>query len=157
MALKIGSTAPLFTAKSKTDTGLIDIQLSQHLKQKQIVLLFFPFAFTGGCTQEMCSLTADYAAYLNLNAVVYGISVDSPFAQEAWAKQNKIQIPLLSDFNKEIARAYDVLYADLLGLKGVAKRSAFVINLAGVISYSWVTEQPSELPDCAPIKAALGL
>jgi peroxiredoxin len=155
MALQIGSIAPVFTGKSKTDSGLIEINLEQNLKRKKIVLLFFPFAFTGGCTQEMCTLSADYAAYETVNAVVYGISVDSPFAQEAWAKQNKIHLTLISDFNKQIAQQYDVLYSDLMGLKGVAKRSAFVIDLEGKIAYTWVTEDPTKLPDFNAIKAAL--
>ena len=90
-----------------------------------------------------------------LNATVYGISIDSPFAQEQMAKVDKLQFPLLSDFNKEVSEAYDVLYADLLGFKGVSKRSAFVIDETGVILYSESSEDPHDLPNFDAIKAAL--
>jgi peroxiredoxin len=155
MALSTGTKAPAFSLKTKTADGLKDVALADTLGQKQTVLLFFPLAFTGVCTTEMCTVSEGFAAYSALNAAVYAISVDSPFAQEAWAKVNKITIPVLSDFNKDVAKAYDVLYPDLIGFIGVAKRSAFVIGADGVIKYSWVTEDPKVLPDFAAIQAAL--
>jgi peroxiredoxin len=155
MALSTGTKAPAFSLKTKTADGLKDVALADTLGKKQTVLLFFPLAFTGVCTAEMCAVSEGFAAYSALNAAVYALSVDSPFAQEAWAKANKITIPVLSDFNKDVAKAYDVLYTELLGFKGVAKRSAFVIGADGVIKYSWVSEDPKVLPDFAAIQAAL--
>ncbi len=156
MALNIGQKAPDFTLKSKTADGLEDVTLSNNFGSRQTVLLFFPLAFTGVCTEEMCTVSGALDEYVTLDAVVYGISVDSPFAQEGWAQANSISATLLSDFNKEAAAAYDVLYEDLIGLKGVAKRSAFVINKEGDIIYSWSSEDPHNLPSFDEIKAALG-
>jgi peroxiredoxin len=155
MALQPGTKAPAFSLKTKTADGLKDVALADTAGKKQTVLLFFPLAFTSVCTTEMCSVSQGLDAYKSLNAAVYAISVDSPFAQEAWAKANAITIPVLSDFNKDVAKAYDVLYADLLGFKGVAKRSAFVIGLDGVIKYSSSSDDPKQMPDFAAIQAAL--
>ncbi len=156
MALKTGIKAPDFTLKSKTANGLEDIRLSDELgKGKKVVLLFFPLAFTGVCQEELCTVSGGLDAYDALNAKVLGISVDSPFAQEGFAKSAGISIPLLSDFNKEVATAYDVLFEDLLGMKGVAKRSAFVINSDGTIAYSWSSDNPKDLPSFDAIKDAL--
>jgi peroxiredoxin len=155
MALARGTKAPAFSLKTKTADGLKDVALADTAGKKQTVLLFFPLAFTSVCTAEMCSVSQGLDAYQGLNAAVYAISVDSPFAQEAWAKANGITIPVLSDFNKDVAKAYDVLYPDLLGFKGVAKRSAFVIGQDGVIKYSSSSDDPKVLPDFAAIQAAL--
>ncbi len=155
MALAHGTKAPAFSLKTKTADGLKDVALADTLGKKQTVLLFFPLAFTSVCTTEMCSVSQGLEAYTGLNAAVYAISVDSPFAQEAWAKANGITIPVLSDFNKDVAKAYDVLYPDLLGFKGVAKRSAFVVGQDGVIKYSSSSDDPKVLPDFAAIQAAL--
>ncbi len=155
MALATGSKAPDFTLKTKNAEGLQDVTLSDNFGKKKTVLLFFPLAFTSVCMQEMCDVSAGIAAYNDLNATVYGISIDSPFAQEQMAKVDKLQFPLLSDFNKEVSEAYDVLYADLLGFKGVSKRSAFVIDETGVILYSESSEDPHDLPNFDAIKAAL--
>src|SRR5690348_13754990 len=99
MAIKTGSKAPDFTLKSKNATGLVDVKLSNNFGKKNTVLLFFPAAFTGVCTQEMCDISAGFGAYSALNADVIGISIDTPFAQEAWAQKEKISITL------EIGRA----------------------------------------------------
>jgi peroxiredoxin len=155
MALATGTTAPNFTLKTKNDDGLADISLSDNLGKKKTVLLFFPLAFTSVCMKEMCDVSDSITAYNNLNAAVYGISVDSPFAQEQMAKVDGLKFPLLSDFNKEVSKAYDVLYADLLGFKGVSKRSAFVIDEKGIIIYSESSEDPHDLPNFDAIKAAL--
>jgi peroxiredoxin len=116
MALATGSKAPEFTLKTIGSEGLADFSLSSNFGKKNTVLLFFPLAFTGVCTQELCDVTAGLAKYDSLNASVVGISVDSPFAQEAWAKKENINIPLVSDLNKETAKAYGVLLPDLIGL-----------------------------------------
>ncbi len=155
MALPIRTQAPLFTLKRKTADGLVDVSLADNLGKRQTVLLFFPLAFTSVCQQELCSVSAGLDQYAALDADVWAISVDSPFAQEAFARTAGITIPLLSDFNKETAAAYDVLYPELLGFRGVAKRSAFVINKDGVITYSWSSDDPKRLPPFAEIQAAL--
>lgn len=155
MAIQKDSTAPLFTLKRKTAEGLQDVSLSDNLGKKNTVLLFFPLAFTSVCQEELCSVSAGLDQYEALEADVWGISVDSPFAQEAFARLAGITIPLLSDFNREVAGAYDVLYADLLGFKGVAKRSAFIVKADGTVAYSWSSDDPKQLPPFAEIQSAL--
>ena len=108
------------------------------------------------CQDELCSIRDSLADYEGLNAQVYGISVDSPFSQEAFAQANGgFKFPLLSDFNKDVSAAYDVLFEDLLGFKGVSKRSAFVIDKDGTVVYSESSDDPKQLPDFEAIKAAL--
>jgi peroxiredoxin len=155
MALATGSKAPKFTLKTIGSEGLADFSLSSNFGKKNTVLLFFPLAFTGVCTQELCDVTAGLAKYESLNAAVVGISVDSPFAQEAWAKKENINIPLVSDLNKETAKAYDVLLPDLIGLGAVSARAAFVIDKDGVIRHSEQTPTPKELPDFNKIAEVL--
>jgi len=155
MALATGTTAPDFTLKTKNADGLADVTLSANFGSKKTVLLFFPLAFTSVCQEEMCTMSGQLEAYKALDAEVYGLSVDSPFAQEGWAKANNITVTLLSDFNKEVATAYDVIYEDLLGFKGVAKRSAFVIDAEGKVVYAWSSDDPHDLPSFDEIKAAL--
>jgi peroxiredoxin len=155
MPLAAGTTAPDFTLKTKTADGPKDVKLSDNFGKKQTVLLFFPAAFTGVCTTEMCDATAGLTEYVNLGAEVYGISVDTPFAQEAWAKMNKITITLLSDLNKTVTRAYGVVLPNLAGMYEAAARAAFVIGQDGVIKYSEQTPTPKDLPNFAAVKAAL--
>lgn len=152
MALSVGTKAPSFTLKSKTADGLVDVSLPAG---KNTVLLFFPLAFTGVCTQEMCDITAGLSSYGDLNAEVIGISVDSPFAQEAWAQKEKIGITLASDLNKETTKAYDVLFPMLAGIGDTSARAAFVIDAAGVIQYSEATPTPKDLPNFDAVKAKL--
>ena len=155
MALPIGTKAPDFSLKSKTASGLRDVKLSDNFGKKNILLLFFPAAFTGVCTQEMCSISGGLNAYKDLNAEVIALSVDSPFAQEAWAQKEKIGITLASDFNKTTARNYGVLLDDLVGIGSAAARAAFVIDKQGVIQYSEQTPTPKDLPNFEAIKAKL--
>ncbi len=155
MPLAIGTKAPDFTLKTKTADGLKDVKLSDNFGKKQTVLLFYPLAFTGVCTQEMCDMSAGLDQYAGLGAEVYGISVDSPFANEAWAKQNKISLTLLSDLNKEVTKAYGVLFPMLAGVGDTAARAAFVIGKDGVIKYAEQTPTPKDLPNFAAVKAAL--
>jgi glutaredoxin-dependent peroxiredoxin len=158
MAITIGNKAPEFTLKSKNQTGDIkDISL-QDFKGKNVVLLFYPLSFTGVCTSEMCSISEGFEFYSNLNAEVIGISVDSIFTQEAWAKQNKITIPLLSDFNKDVCSKYGTLYPDggfVLGMNGVSKRAAFIIDKEGIVRYAEILEDAGQLPNFEKIKEAL--
>ena len=155
MPLPVGSKAPDFSLKSKQASGLVDVRLSQNLGSKNTLLLFFPAAFTSVCTQEMCDISSGMNAYAGLNAQVVAISVDTPFAQEAWAKQEKISITLASDLNKEVTRAYDVLFPNLAGIGDTSARAAFVIDKSGVIQYSEQTPTPKDLPDFTKIKEVL--
>ncbi len=156
MALSIGSKAPDFHLKSKQASGIVDVKLSNNFGKKNTVVLFFPLAFTSVCTKEMCDLTAGLNTYSGLNADVIGISVDSPFAQEAWAQKEKIGITLASDLNKDTAKAYGTLLPDLLGLGSVSARAAFVVDKNGVVQYSEQTPTPKDLPNFNAIKEALG-
>ena len=155
MPISVGSKAPDFTLKSKTAEGLKDIKLSDNFGKKKTVLLFFPLAYTGVCTQEMCDATSGLADYEALGANVIGISVDSPFTQEAWAKSNKITITLVSDLNKETTKAYGVLFPMLAGIGDTSARAAFVIGTDGVVKYAEQTATPKDLPNFAAVKAAL--
>lgn len=156
MALATGTSAPDFTLKSKAADGLVDVTLSDNFGKRPTVLLFFPLAFTSVCVAEMCAVNDDLQAYADLDAAVYGISVDSPFAQEVMAKENGIAFPLLSDFARTVSQAYDVLFDDFIGLgAGAAKRSAFVIDRDGRIMFSSSSDDPRQLPDFDALKAAL--
>ena len=155
MVIPVGSKAPDFALKSKQASGLVDVKLSNNFGKKNTVLLFFPLAFTSVCTQEMCDITSGLNAYRDLNADVIGISVDSPFAQDAWAQKERISIPLCSDLNKKTAEAYGTLLPDLNGLGSVSARAAFVIDKNGVIQYSEQTPTPKELPNFNTIKETL--
>lgn len=154
MGINVGDRAPDFTLKSKRG-DLEDVALSSFRGNRNVVLLFFPLAYTSVCTDEMCSVSGGLAEYDNLNAQVLAISVDSPFAQEAWADQNNISIPLLSDFNKEVSAAYGAQYQDLLGFIGVAKRAAFVVDKEGIVRYAEVSEDATVLPDFDAVKRCL--
>lgn len=155
MAIQTGAKAPDFTLKTKNAAGLGDVTLSKNFGKKNTVLLFFPLAFTGVCTTELCDVTAGLSQYSDANADVIGISVDSPFAQEAWAQKEKIGITLASDLNKKTAEAYGVLLPDLIGLGAVSARAAFVVDKNGVIQYSEQTPTPKDLPNFTAVKAAL--
>ncbi len=154
MALKVGDKAPDFTLPSFTPSPEVtNISLSS-LKGKNVVLLFFPQSFTGVCTAEMCELTK--SDYKSLNAEIIAISVDGTFVQKAFAKNNNITIPLLSDFNKEVVKAYDILRPEFAhGMKGVAERSVFVIDKEGIIRYVEVTPTPGDQVNFDGIKKAV--
>ncbi|MBM3852974.1 MAG: redoxin domain-containing protein [Verrucomicrobia bacterium] len=155
MPIPVGSKAPDFTLKCKNAAGLKDVKLSDNFGKKQTVLLFFPLAFTGVCTQEMCDITAGLGQYAGLGADVIGVSVDSPFAQEAWANAHKINVTLVSDLNKETTRAYGVLLPMLAGVGDTSARAAFVIGQDGVVKYAEQTATPKDLPNFEAVKAAL--
>ena len=155
MAITVGTKAPDFTLKSKQESGVVDVKLSENQGKKNTVVLFFPLAFTGVCTQEMCDVTAGLSQYADLNADVIGISVDSPFSQEAWAKQNNIGITLASDLNKTTAKAYGVLLDDLLGFGSASARAAFVVDKDGFVKYAEQTPTPKDLPNFQAIRETL--
>lgn len=155
MAIAVGTRAPQFSLKSKRGDEVIDLSISDNIDRKNTVLLFFPLAFTGVCTQELCDVTAGLNQYETLNAAVIGISVDSPFAQASWAQKENIGIPLASDLNKKIAQDYGVLLDDLMGFGAVSARAAFVIDKNGIVRYSEQTPTPKDLPNFAAIQATL--
>ena len=155
MAIPVSSKAPDFTLKSKQVHGLVDVKLSNNFGKKNTVLLFFPLAFTSVCTKEMCDLTAGLNAYAGLDADVIAVSVDSPFAQEAWAEKEGIGVMLASDLNKEVIKKYDVVSRMLAGVGDTASRAAFVIDKNGVVQYSEQTPTPKDLPNFNAIKATL--
>src|SRR5436190_17428617 len=156
MAIPVGAKAPDFTLKSKKPTGLVDVKLSDNFGKKNTVLLFFPAAFTGVCTQEMCDITAGMNGYSSLNADVIGISIDTPFAQEAWAQKEKINLTLASDLNKEVIKKYDVVFPMLAGVGDTAARAAIVIDKNGTIQYREQTPTPKDLPNFDKLKEKLG-
>jgi peroxiredoxin len=155
MVIETGSKAPDFSLKSKNADGVVDIKLSDNVGSKNTVLLFFPLAFTGVCTEELCDVTAGLSSYTDLNADVIGISVDSPFTQEAWAQKENIGITLASDLNKQTAKDYGVLLDDLMGLGATSARAAFVIDQEGTVQYAEQTETPKDLPNFDAIKETL--
>jgi glutaredoxin-dependent peroxiredoxin len=160
MALPIGTEAPDFTLSTKTADGPQQITLSDNFSKGNTLLLFFPMAFTGTCTTEMCGISMDMSAYASLNATVYGISGDNPFAQEAWAQKERITVPLLSDYEHHVARAYDVAYESFLPqlnlpMGGVPKRAVFIIDREGIIQYSESNEDARALPNFEKVKARL--
>jgi len=155
MAIPVGSKAPDFTLKSKQASGLVDVKLSNNFGKKNTVLLFFPAAFTSVCTKEMCDISAGLSGYSGLNADVIGISVDTPFSQEAWAQKEKISFTLASDLNKETIKKYDVVFPMLAGVGDTAARAAFVIDKNGIVQYSEQTPTPKDLPNFEKVKEKL--
>jgi glutaredoxin-dependent peroxiredoxin len=151
MALQVGSQAPDFALKSNK---MADVKLSE-LRGNKVLLLFVPLAFTGVCTKELCSMRDALKDYEGLDCKVFGISTDSPFALDAWAQKEGYQFPLLSDYNKTVAKDYDTLYDDLMGFKGVCKRSAYVIDREGKVRYASVSEDARVVPNFDEIKACL--
>ena len=155
MPIAVGTTAPDFTLKHKDATGLTDVTLSANFGKTNTVVLFFPLAFTGVCTAELCDVSQGIASYADLGAAVIGISVDSPFAQEAWAAKENIAVPLVSDLNKVVTNAYGVLFPGLAGIGDTSARAAFVVDKAGVVQYAEQTATPKDLPNFEAIKAKL--
>jgi len=152
MSLKINEAAPDFKL---TNTDKKEVSLSD-LKGKNTVLLFFPLAFTSVCTSELCSIRDNYSIYNQLNAEVYGISVDSLFSLGKFKEEQRLNFNLLSDFNKETSKAYHTLYESFaFGMQGVSKRSAFVIDKNGILKYAEVLENAGQLPDFDAIKTTL--
>jgi len=152
MSVKVGDKAPLFKlhASDKSEVSL------ESYRGKNVVLLFFPLAFTGTCTTELCTMRDDIANYNDLDAQILAVSVDSLFSLDKYKEEQNLNFPLLSDFNKEVSRSYGSLYEEfVLGMRGVSKRSAFVIDGEGVIRYAEVLESAGDLPNFEAIKASL--
>jgi len=152
MAVKVGEKAPTFTLVSSEKE---EISLDNY-KDKNVVLLFFPLAFTSVCTTELCTMRDDMAKYDDMDAQILAVSVDSPFTLEKFKAEQNLNFPLLSDFNKEVSRNYDSLYEDfVMGMKGVSKRSAFVIDKEGTVRYAEVLDSAGDLPNFDAIKQTL--
>ncbi|MBL7747263.1 MAG: peroxiredoxin [Chitinophagaceae bacterium] len=152
MSIEIGQTAPDFTL---FDSNKNKVTLSE-LKGKNVLLLFFPQAFTGVCTKELCSIRDNIAAYDKVNAQVLGISVDSVFTLNKFKEEQQYNFPLLSDFNKTVSELYNTIYHDwILDMKGVSKRSAFVIDKEGIVRYAEVLENAGEVPNFENIQTTL--
>ena len=152
MSIDVGAKAPDFTLMNQDREP---VTLSEQLKQGPVVLAFFPAAFSGTCTKEMCTFRDAASELNNVHAKVLGISVDTFFAQKAWADAEHLNFPLLSDFNKTVIRQYDVVNPDMIGLKDIAKRAVFVIDGSGIVRHREVLYDARNEPDYGKVKQAL--
>ena len=158
--LTTGTKAPDFTLSTATPEGPKQITLSGEIGKKNILLLFVPMAFTGVCTAELCDLSKSIGSYDSLDCTVYAVSGDNPFAQQAWAQKEGITITLLSDYEHAVAKTYGIAYGSFLpeiglGMGGVPKRSAFLIDRSGIIRHAESHEDPKQLPDFVAIRTKL--
>ena len=151
MSATVGSKAPDFTLMNDKRE---EVTLSSQ-KGHPVVLAFFPAAFTGVCTKELCTFRDSMAKLNAAKAQVYGISVDTSFSLAAFKKEQNLNFPLLSDFNKEVIRAYGVFNEDMIGLKGIAKRAVFVIDKDGVVRHREVLDDARNEPDYDRVFEAL--
>lgn len=119
------------------------------------LVLFFPLAFSSVCTAELCSMRDNLNQYQNLNANIYGVSIDSFFTLREFSKSQELNFPLLSDFNKDVSESFGSLYQDFLGMKGISKRSAFVIDSKGTVVYEEINDDAGQLPDFEKIAEKL--
>jgi peroxiredoxin len=152
MPLTIGDTAPRFTLPA--EPGEI-VDVGARMGERPVVLLFFPLAFSSVCTEELCTVRDSWDEWEALGADVFGISVDSPFVTRRFREELGLPFPLLSDFNHDVGSAYGVLYEDYFGLRGVARRAAFVVGTDGRIAYAWVGERDDVLPDFPAVRKAV--
>ncbi|MEL7249316.1 MAG: redoxin domain-containing protein [Bacteroidota bacterium] len=152
MSVKVGDKAPVFTL---TSSELKPVSLGDY-SGKNVVLLFFPMAFTSVCTAELCSMRDDIATYNGLDTDILAVSVDSPFTLDRFKKDQSLNFPVLSDFNKDVSRNYGSLYEEFVfGMRGVSKRSAFVIDKEGTVRYAEVLENAGDVPNFASIRETL--
>lgn len=152
MSLTVGSKAPAFTLLSQPGTS---VDVGALIGKEKLVLLFIPLAFSPVCTVEMCHFRDAWQQWSTLGCQVFAVSVDSPFTVAKFRELERIPFPVLSDFNKDVARQYGALHEDLMGLKGVAKRAAFVVDATGTVRYAWVSDDPRVQVDFAAIEAAV--
>lgn len=153
MGVEVGQPAPLFTLPD-AENKLRSLQ--EFIGKRNIVLAFYFGDFTSVCTKEMCLFRDDPKKFESLDAQVLGISVDTPFSHKAFAQQNNITFPLLSDFNRIATKMYDVLHDEIFGLKQIAKRSVFIIDKKGIVRYKWISEDPRNEPNYDEITQVLG-
>lgn len=142
-SVTVGCAAPDFALAP--GPGPDRVTLSQF-RGEVVVVLFVPLAFSSTCTAEFCQVRDDWTRWRELEVGVLGISIDSPYVVKRWAEELEVPFPVLSDFNKEAATAFGVLYDDFYGMKGVAKRSAFVVDPSGTVAYAWVSEDAGVVP-----------
>jgi peroxiredoxin len=147
-----GDKAPGFTLPAKPGDP---VDVGASIGSEPVVLLFFPLAFSPVCTDEMCQMRDDWSAWESVGAKVFGISIDSPFVTDKFRTELNIPFPILSDFNKDIAAQYGALHDELVGLKGVTKRAAFVIDAGGTVVYDWVSDDPKQMPDLGAVRRAV--
>ena len=152
MPLTIGDLAPSFSLQEAP--GVI-ADVGACFGNEPVVILFFPLAFSGVCSEEFCAIRDDWAAWSELGVRVFGVSVDNPFVSAQFRESESLPFPLLSDFNKTVTTEWGCLCEDLMGLKGVAKRAAFVVGRDGRIRYAWVSEDAGVQPDLEAVKAAV--
>ena len=153
MPVQVGDVAPDFALAPAP--GPETVRLSSFRGDRNVVVLFFPLAFSSVCTEELCTVAEDWARWSELDAEVLAVSVDSPFVVRRFRQETGAPFPILSDFNREATRAWDVMYEDYWGLHGVAKRSAFVVDRDGVVRYAWVSEDDAVQPDFDAIRGIL--
>lgn len=152
MSVIVGSKAPSFKLPAKP--GQV-VDVGAKLGHEKVVLLFFPLAFSSVCTTEMCTLRDDWSKWTGLGCTIYAISVDSPFVTDKFRQELGIPFDVLSDFNKDVSRTYGALFEELMGLKGVGKRAAFVIDASGKVVYAKVNEEAGQQVDFAAIEEAV--
>lgn len=150
--LNIGDKAPDFELPLTMEETW---KLSENIGKKNIVLLFFPLAFSPACHNEMCSIRDGFSEFKGLDATVIAASIDNPFVLNKWKEELGLPYPLLSDFNKTVGKAYGAFHEQLGPLQGVNKRAAFIIDKTGTIRYAWVSDDPGTMPDIAEIKKEL--
>ena len=152
MAIRTGDTAPAFELPCKPGET---VNVGAHIGSEPVVLLFFPLAFSPVCTDEMCAMRDDWAAWNALDARVFGLTADSPFITDKFRADLELPLPILSDFNRDVARSWGVLHEDLFGMRDVPKRACFVIAADGTVAYDWVSDDPGRMPELAAVRAAL--
>lgn len=150
--VSVGEEAPDFSLAPAPGPERVTLS---GLRGSPVVILFFPLAFSGVCTAELCGLAEDWSRWERVGARVLGISVDSPFVNRRFAQETRVPFPLLSDFNKEAAAAYGVLYSEFYGMRGVSKRAAFVVDRAGRVAHAWVAEDADRMPPFEEILAVV--
>lgn len=152
MTVQVSEHAPAF-ALPEAPGQMVDV--GEAIGTAPVVLLFFPLAFSPVCTEEFCTIRDGWSQWEEMDAKVFGISIDSPFTAQKFRETENLPFPLLSDFNKEVAAQYGALHEDLMGLHGVTKRAAFVIDRSGAIAYAWISDDPGVQVDFEAIKAAV--
>ena len=152
MSVAVGSSAPAFKLLARPG-HVVDV--GADLGARKVVLLFFPLAYSPVCHAEMCTFRDDWSKWSSLGCTVYGISVDSPFVTAKFKEELKLPFELLSDFNKDVSRTYGALFEDLMGLRGVSKRAAFVIDASGKVVYAKVNAEAGQQVDFDAIKQAV--
>ena len=154
MALSVGDAAPDFELPRTLAEG-DTIKLSDYRGKKNVLLCFYPFDFSGVCSEQLPAYQAEKARFEGADCEVIGISVDSPFAQKQWKEKENLNFTLVSDFNRDVSKAYGAQFEELMGFSGVAKRAAFVIDKAGKVQYAEVLASPRDLPNFDKIQETL--